>query len=72
MRPHLSALQIPAMSAKQQKKVRVDVQSERASWPSRTLDQCLPAQFFIQRVTAVQDWRTAARTAQRCILLWDQ
>lgn len=31
MRPHLSALQTPTVSAKQQKKVRVDMQGERAS-----------------------------------------
>jgi len=31
---------------------------------------CLPVQFFIQGVTDVQDWRTATRTGQRCVLLW--
>lgn len=31
MRPHLSALQTPTVSAKQQKNVRVDVRGERAS-----------------------------------------
>lgn len=45
MRPHLSASQTPAVSAKQQKKVRVGVQGARASQPSRTLDQCRQVAF---------------------------
>lgn len=72
MRPHLSALQTPTVFAKQQKKVRVDVQGERASQPSRTPDQCSPLLpsylFFIQRGTAVQDCRTATRTGQSFVV----